>query len=260
MAKQNRAALTPRAAGAMLRYLVETLDVREALPLVQAPTLVVHNLGNRMVPRSHGRYLADHIPSARLLELDSSDLTWSAATMPRIVAAVAELVTGDAGLSDPDRILATILFTDIVGSTEHAADLGDARWHALLDAHDRTVREQLRRFHGREIKTTGDGFVVSFDGPARAIRCATTIIDAVRSLGLEIRAGVHTGECEVRGDDISGMAVHIAARVASLARPGETLVSQTVKDLVVGSGLHLEDRGDQDLKGVPGSWSLFAVQ
>lgn len=260
MAKQNRAALTPRAAGTILRYVVETLDVREALPLVQAPTLVVHNLDNPMVPRAHARYLAEHIAGARLVELDSSDLTWSAATMPHIVAAVAELVTGEVLSSDPDRILATILFTDIVGSTEHAADLGDARWHAVLDAHDRAVREQLRRFQGREIKTTGDGFVASFDGPARGIRCATSIIDAARSLGLEIRAGMHTGECEVRGDDISGMAVHIAARIASLARPGETLVSQTIKDLVVGSSIGLEDRGGQDLKGVPGHWSVFAVQ
>jgi class 3 adenylate cyclase/pimeloyl-ACP methyl ester carboxylesterase len=260
MAKQNRAALTPRAAGALLRYVIETLDVREALGLVQAPTLVIHNAGNRMVPRAHGRYLAEHIPGARLLELDSSDLTWSAATMPSIVEAIAEHVTGEVVVSDVDRVLTTILFTDIVASTEHAARVGDARWRSLLDAHDRVVRDLLRRFRGREIKTTGDGFVASFPGPARAIACATAVTHAARTLGLEVRAGMHTGECEVRGDDIGGLAVHIAARVAAQAQPGETLVSRTVKDLVVGSGIELDDRGDHDLKGVPGRWALFAVR
>ena len=242
MAKQNRAALTPRAAGAILRYLVETLDVREALPLVQVPTLVIHNIGNRMVPLAHGEYLAEHIPGARLLALDSIDLSWSAATMPRIVAEVSELVTGDMVPTDADRILTTILFTDIVGSTEHAP------WRRPVTpcSMPTTAPSASSCADGREIKTTGDGFVASFDGPARAIRCATTIIDAAWSLGLEVRAGMHTGECEVRGDDISGMAVHIAARVAALAGGGEALVSQTVKDLVVGSGIELEDRGDHD--------------
>ena len=180
--------------------------------------------------------------------------------MPSIVEAIAEHVTGEVVVSDVDRVLTTILFTDIVASTEHAARVGDARWRSLLDAHDRVVRDLLRRFRGREIKTTGDGFVASFPGPARAIACATAVTHAARTLGLEVRAGMHTGECEVRGDDIGGLAVHIAARVAAQAQPGETLVSRTVKDLVVGSGIELDDRGDHDLKGVPGRWALFAVR
>jgi class 3 adenylate cyclase len=159
-----------------------------------------------------------------------------------------------------DRILTTVLFTDIVGSTTQAASFGDERWHSTLDAHDRAVREQLRRFRGNEINTTGDGFIASFDGPARAIRCGQAIREATHDLGIDVRVGLHTGECEVRGDDLGGIAVHIAARVAGLACPGEVLVSRTVKDLVAGSGITFEDRGDHNLKGVPDTWRLYAVQ
>jgi len=170
---------------------------------------------------------------------------------------VAEFLTGARPTPDIDRVLVSVLFTDIVGSTEHAASLGDQRWRSLLDRHDQIVREQLRIFRGRELNTTGDGFVASFDGPARAIRCGQAIIDATRAHGIELRVGLHTGECEVRGNDLGGLAVHIAARLGSLAVPGEVLVSSTVKDLVVGSGIEFQDRGEHELKGVPGSWRLF---
>ena len=172
---------------------------------------------------------------------------------------IEEFLTGERRLADIERILATVLFTDIVASTERAASLGDRPWRLLLDAHDRVVREQLRRFRGREVKTTGDGFLASFDGPARAIRCAETIVDATKTLGVDVRAGLHTGECEVRGDDLGGLAVHIAARVGALAASGEVLVSSTVKDLVAGSGIEFGDRGEHELKGVPGVWRLFAL-
>ncbi len=172
---------------------------------------------------------------------------------------VAEFLTGERPIVEVDRILTTVLFTDIVGSTAQAAALGDHRWRSVLDTHDRTVREQLRRFRGREINTTGDGFVASFDGPARAIRCAQAIAEATRRLDVQLRMGLHTGECEVRGEDLGGLAVHIAARVGALAAPGDVLVSGTVKDLVVGSGINFSDRGEHELKGVPGTWKLFAV-
>ena len=169
-------------------------------------------------------------------------------------------MTGERPVIEVDRILTTVMFTDIVGSTEKAASLGDQRWRSLLDDHDRAVREQLRRFRGKEINTTGDGFVVSFDGPARGLRCAKAIIEATGKLGVQLRIGLHAGECEVRGNDLGGLAVHIAARVGALAAPGELLVSGTVKDLVVGSGIDFRDRGEHELKGVPGSWKLFALQ
>ncbi len=176
------------------------------------------------------------------------------------IAEIAEFLTGERSLGEIDRILTTVLFTDIVGSTTRAASLGDQRWRSLLDAHDRAIRERLRRFRGNEINTTGDGFVASFDGPARAIRCAQEISEATENLGIELRVGLHTGECEVRGEDLGGLAVHIAARVGALASPGEVLVSGTVKDLVVGSGIEFGERGEHELKGVPGSWKLFAVE
>ena len=172
---------------------------------------------------------------------------------------VAEFLTGERPVVDIDRVLTTVLFTDIVASTEQLAAVGDRRWRAMLDAHDRAVREQLRRFNGREINTTGDGFAVSFDGPGRAIACARSITKAARGLGIGVRAGMHTGECEVRGDDLAGLAVHVAARIGSLAGPGEVLVSATVKDLVAGSDIAFSDRGEHELKGIPASWRLFAV-
>ena len=211
---------------------------------------------NGFVPIAHGRYLADHINGATLIELPGGD----SGTIPTVATEVAEFLTGDRPVVEIERILTTVLFTDIVGSTALAASVGDQRWHSILDAHDQTVREQLKRFRGREINTTGDGFVASFDGPARAIRCAQAISEATEKLGVRLRVGLHTGECEVRGDDLGGLAVHIAARVAALAGPGDVLVSGTVKDLVVGSGIEFIERGEHELKGVPGSWKLFAIQ
>jgi len=253
-----RASATPRTAAAQFNYILRN-DVRQALPLIQVPTLVLHVSENILVPIAQGRYLAEHIEGATFVELPGGDST----TTPElyvIADEVAEFLTGERPMVDIDRVLTTVLFTDIVGSTEQAASLGDHRWRSLLDAHDGAVREQLRRFRGREIKTTGDGFLAAFDGPARAIRCAQAIGTATERLGLDVRAGLHTGECEVRGDDLGGLAVHIAARIGTLADSGETLVSGTVKDLVVGSGIEFTERGERDLKGVPGSWKLFAVE
>jgi class 3 adenylate cyclase len=252
-----RSSATPRTAAAQWDYIMRSVDVRHALPLIQAPTLVLHVSESPLIPVAHGRYIADHIDGATFIELPGADLGPDPSSL---VAEVAEFLTGERPLIEFERILTTVLFTDIVASTAHAASLGDQRWRSLLDAHDRTVRDQLRRFRGREINTTGDGFVASFDGPARAIRCAQAIVDATDKLGVELRVGLHTGECEVRGDDIGGLAVHIAARAGALARPGEVLVSGTVRDLVVGSGIEFRERGEHELKGVPGTWKLFAVE
>jgi class 3 adenylate cyclase len=256
-AKTMRAAATPKSAAAQLRYMIESLDAREALPLIQVPTLVLHTKDNLFWPIEHVRYLADHIAGARFVELpgDEGYVAHSAPAVQEII----EFLTGERPPVEVDRILTTLLFTDIVASTEQAASLGDQAWRTLLDAHDRTVRDHLRRFRGKEINTTGDGFLASFDGPARAIRCALAMAEATRALGIDLHLGLHTGECEVRGDDLGGLAVHIAARVASLAAPGEVLVSSTVKDLILGSGIRLEDRGEHELKGVPGSWRLFGA-
>jgi class 3 adenylate cyclase/alpha-beta hydrolase superfamily lysophospholipase len=253
----TRASATPRTAAAQMRHMLRH-DVRHVLPLIQAPTLVLNVSEQAFAPVAHSCYLADHIDGATLKILPGGDLSWTPANLV-VVDEIAEFLTGERPVIEVERILATVLFTDIVGSTERAASVGDARWRAQLDAHDRAVREQLRRFRGREINTTGDGFVASFDGPARAIHCAQEIIDAVREIGLEVRAGLHTGECVVRGDDLGGIAVHIAARVGSLAVPGEVLVSGTVKDLVAGSGIDFADRGEHRLAGVPEAWRLFAV-
>jgi class 3 adenylate cyclase len=257
VAKQLRAAATPRTAEAQYRYILRSVDVRQALPLIQAPTLVLH-VENPMVPIEQGRFLAEHIDGATFVELPGGDLGLTSESYA-IVDEVAEFLTGERPTVDVERVLTSVLFTDIVGSTAQAASLGDRRWRSVLDAHDTTVRDQLRRFRGNEIKTTGDGFLASFDGPARAIRCAQAILDATSTAGINLRIGMHTGECEVRGDDLGGLAVHIAARVGALARPGELLVSGTVKDLVVGSGIRFEDRGEHKLKGVPGNWKLFAA-
>jgi class 3 adenylate cyclase len=255
--KAIRSSVTPRTAAAQFNFILRN-DVRQALPLVQAPTLVLHTRESAFVPIAHGRYLAEHIDGATFVELPGGDST----TTPElyvIADEVAEFLTGERPVVEVERVLTTVVFTDIVGSTARAASLGDQRWRSLLDVHDRRVRDELRRFRGREIKATGDGFVASFDGPARAIRCARAIAQAAGKLGIELRIGLHTGECEVRGDDLGGLAVHIAARVGTLAGPGEIFVSGTVKDLVVGSGIDFIDRGDHELKGVPGSWKLFAV-
>ena len=252
-----RASATPRTAAAQYKNVLRH-DVRAVLPIVRVPTLVLNVVEQPLAPIEQGRYLADHIDGAVFVALPTTDLSFTAANL-LIADEVAEFITGERPQVEVERILTTVLFTDIVESTNRAVSLGDRRWRMLLDAHDRMVREHLRRFRGREINTTGDGFVASFDGPARAIRCAQALIGAAPDLGIELRAGVHTGECEVRGDDLGGLAVHIAARVASLAAAGEVLASGTVKDLVIGSGVVFAERGEYELKGVPGAWRLFTV-
>jgi class 3 adenylate cyclase len=259
LARMFRSAATPGAAAAQFDYILRSLDVREALPLIQVPTLVLHVQGALRPPIEQGRHLAEHITGAKLVELAGRDFAMVAhgqATLDEIT----EFLTGERPEVEIERILTTILFTDIVGSTERALSLGDQRWRSLLDEHDRSIRNELRRFRGKEIKTTGDGFVASFDGPARAIRCSRALSDATRKLGIDLHMGLHTGECEVRGDDLGGLAMHIAARLCALAVAGEVLVSGTVKDLVVGSGIEFSECGDHQLKGFPGTWKLFSVR
>jgi class 3 adenylate cyclase len=255
VAKFLRALATPKNAAAQIRYVIKSLDAREALPLIRVPTLVLHSKSNLAYSIEEGRYLADHIAGAKFVELPGGDIY--VATSGLAMEEIAEFLTGERPEVEVDRILTTLLFTDIVSSTERAASIGGQAWHSLLDAHDRTVRDHLRRFRGKEINTTGDGFLASFDGPARAIRCALAMAKGTRSLGIELHLGLHTGECEVRGDDLGGLAVHIAARVSSLAAAGEVLMSSTVKDLVVGSRIDFVDRGEHQLKGVPGTWRLY---
>ncbi len=258
-ARYERGAATPGSTKAIVRLIYES-DVRDVLPAIRVPTLVIHRRDAIGFAVEHGRYLAEHIPDARYVELPGADnLIW-AGDLDAMVAEIQAFVTGVRPAPEPRRVLATVVFTDIVGSTERAADLGDVRWQALLADHNRVVRRQLDRFGGREIKVVGDGFLATFDGPARAVRCAIAIRDDVRELGLEIRAGIHVGEIEMLPDDIAGLAVHLGARVSALAGPGEVLVSSTVKDLVVGSGIAFEDRGSHVLKGVPGEWRLYAVE
>lgn len=235
------------------------INIKDVLPAITAPTLVVH-ADEDLVPVQGGRFIADQIPGARMLEVKGRDhAPWFADHAELIADEIEEFLTGARHAATPERVLATVLFTDIVGSTERAAELGDARWRAVLESHGDVTRAELSRYGGKEVKFTGDGFLTTFDGPARAIRCAEAIHAAVRELGVEIRAGIHTGECEVIGDDVGGIGVHIAARVSAVAGPGEILVSHTVRDLVVGSGIAFEERGVHPLKGVPGEWSLLAV-
>lgn len=258
LARYERRSASPMTAKRFLSMAVD-MDIRDVLSTVHVPTVVLHRQGDLLIPSACGRYLADHIPGARYIELPGIDHLHIVGDIDTLMSHVAEMVTGRPMEPDDDRVLATIMFTDIVSSTERASEVGDHRWRDLLDAHDGLVRRQLDRYGGREVKTTGDGFLASFDGPARAIRCAQAIIEGARSLGLSIRVGIHTGECEARGDDLSGMAVHIAARVAAIAEAGETVVSSTVKDLVIGTSINFADRGTHTLKGVPGSWDLFAA-
>ena len=248
------------AAAATLARMNGKIDVRHVLPAIRVPTLVLHSVNDRTVVVGAGRYLAKHIPGAKLIELPGADHVPFLSDADAIVDEIEEFLTGARHSTEADRVLATILFTDIVGATDSAAKLGDRRWHDLLDGHHALVRRELARFRGREIDTSGDGFFATFDGPARAVRCACAISDSVRSLGIEIRAGLHTGECEVMGDKVGGIAVHIGARIAAHANAGEVLVSNTVKDLVAGSGLSFRDHGVQQIKGVPGDWRLFAVE
>ena len=232
-------------------------DVRAILPQVRVPTLVISRPNTGFYDPAHARYVAERIPDARLVELPGDDIFVASGAVDPLVNELEEFFTGTRRHRPPERVLATVMFTDIVASTERAADLGDARWRRLLDRHNELVRRRLRHHQGREVKTIGDGFLATFDGPARGVRCATEIAEDVRRLGIEIRAGLHTGECEIVGDDVAGMAVNIGARLSSLAAPGEVLVSGTVKDLVVGSGLEFADRGEHELKGVPGAWRLY---
>ena len=256
-ARMNRASATPSTAAALMRYFLSSMDVRPFLPLVQSPTLVLQVTESPFIILSHGQYVADHIPGATFVPMSGGDMT--PPFEPTAASEIAQFLTGTRQSFEEDRVLTSVLFTDIVASTETAASIGDQRWRSVLDSHDRLVREQLRHFRGRQIKTTGDGFLASFDGPARAIRCARAIVEVVEALGIKIRAGLHTGECEVRGDDLGGLAVHIAARVGAIAGPGEVLVSGTVKDLVAGSDIAFSERGEHQLKGVPGTWKVFAV-
>jgi class 3 adenylate cyclase len=255
-ARMERLGASPAMLTMMLPLMTE-LDVRSLLPSVRVPTLILQHTDNMLAPR--GQDLADHISGSKYVELPGRNFFHIVEPWRESFQEIAEFLTGEQADVADDRVLATVLFTDIVDSTRRAAEMGDRDWHALLDAHDAVVRSQLTRFRGREVNTSGDGFLAMFDGPQRAIRCAMAIRDAVQALGIQVRAGLHTGECEVRGDDIGGIGVHIGARVSALAGPNDVLVSSTLRDLVIGSGLQFEDRGAHDLKGVPGDWRLFAV-
>jgi class 3 adenylate cyclase len=259
LVRLGRGAVSPGAVAHYFRQSVLT-DVRELLPMVQAPTLVLQRAGDRIAPPEHGLYLADHIPNAKYVELDGADHIWFTERPDDLVDEIEEFLTGTRSSADPDRRLATVLFTDIVDSTARAAELGDTRWRALLDEHDTIVRQELARFGGHEVDTNGDGFLATFDGPGRAIRCAGALGEALARIGIAVRAGVHTGEVEVRGEQIGGLAVHIGARVAASGGAGDIVVSSTVKDLLAGSGLTFVDRGEHELKGVPGTWRLFAAE
>ena len=258
-AKFQRAAVTPRMAATYFRYVLG-LDARSVLPLIRVPTLVLHRTDYALLKLQHGRYLAEHIAGARLIEVPGRDGYFFAEAADEVLDHIEEFLTGVRRRAASDSVLATVLFTDIVGATERAAALGDRAWRDLLDRHHALVRQHLVRFRGREIDTAGDGFLVAFDGPARAIHCAAGIRDALRALGIEIRAGLHAGECELIGEKVGGIAVHTGARVMAEAAPGEVLVSSTVKDLVAGSGIRFVPRGVHALKGIPGEWALFAVE
>jgi pimeloyl-ACP methyl ester carboxylesterase len=251
----------PPATARLVFSLVADLDVRGILDSIRVPTLVMHRRGDRWIPVSHGRYLADHIQGARYVEFSGEDHFQFVGDVDAIAREIKSFLgaTRETRLEEADRMLATVLFTDIVSSTERAADLGDRRWKELLDSHDRMVRNALDKFGGREIKTTGDGFLAAFDGPGKAVNCADEVRAGAKSLGMQIRAGLHVGEVELRGADIGGIAVHVASRVLSNAAPDEILVSSTVKDLVIGAGIEFDDRGPHELKGVPGEWRLYAV-
>src|SRR5512132_2399584 len=257
-ARMERSSASP----AMVQQLFEMfldIDVRAVLPTIRVPTLVIHRRGDRVVNRRAGEELASQIPGARYVELPGIDHVPWAGDSDAVLGEVEEFLTGARSAAEPDRVLATVMFTDIVGSTERAAELGDARWRELLAAHQAAVRRELERFKGREVKTLGDGLLATFDGPARAIRCGRAIVESARSLDLDIRIGLHCGEVEVMDEDVGGIAVHIAARVGALAGAGEVLVTSTVKDLVAGSGIQFTDRGAKQLKGIPDEWRLFAA-
>jgi class 3 adenylate cyclase len=258
-AKLLRAGASPRAAARALLRTVLEVDLRPLLPLIQAPTLVLHRRDFHVPPVEHAHFLADHIPDARLVELPGADMSVIWDTPEVALDLIEEFLTGVRPVPGPMRVLSTVLFTDIVGSTERAARLGDRRWRELLNAHDELAGRLIKEFGGQLIKTTGDGILATFDGPSRGVRCATALRDQLRGIGLQIRVGLHTGEVELRTGDVGGLAVHIAARVMAAARPGEVVTSRTVRDLIVGSDIAVEDRGEHALKGIDGSWQLFAV-
>ena len=257
-ARIERATASPGMLASLAQMFLD-IDVRDVVPTVHVPTLVLHRRHDRLVNVRNGRWLAEHLPDARLVELPGSDHSLLYEEPESALGEVQEFLTGTRSTPTPDRMLATVLFTDIVDSTKTATELGDRRWREVLEGHQRAVRDALTRFDGREVKSTGDGFLATFDGPARGIHCARAILDSSDPLGIRVRAGLHTGECEVMGDDIGGIAVHIAARVSAYAGAGEVLVSRTVKDLVAGSGIVFTDRGTHELKGVPDVWQLYAA-
>ena len=254
-----RQSASPKAAAALLRMNTQ-IDVREVLPAIRVPTILIYRTDDADVHVDEGRYIAELIPGARFVEVPGADHSMWTGDATAILDEIEEFLTGVRRGPEPDRVLATVLFTDVVGSTELATRLGDRAWRDLLGRHHAAVRRELERWRGREVDTAGDGFLATFDGPARAIRCAVAAVDAVRGFGMEIRAGVHTGEVEVSNGDLRGIAVHIGSRVAGLAGPGEVLVSRTVADLVAGSGIVLAERGEHELKGVSGTWLVYAVE
>jgi class 3 adenylate cyclase len=255
----ERFSASPGAARQLLEMNLQ-IDVRPVLSSISAPTLVIHRSGDYVTPVEVGRYTAEHVPNASFVELPGDfHLSARPGDEDEAMDLVEEFLTGTRGDREIDRVLATVLFTDIVGSTEHASALGDHAWHDLLDRHDQLTRKEIGRYSGREIKTLGDGFLAAFDGPGRAVRCAAAITEQARRIGIEVRCGLHTGECEVRDKDLAGIAVHIGARIGGLAEPGEVLVSTTVKDLVIGSGIEFSDRGTHKLKGVPEKWKLYSL-
>jgi class 3 adenylate cyclase len=254
----ERLAASPTTAERILE-LIGQFDVRHVLPSIRVPTLVLHRPNDGLLDVRHSRYFAEHIPDARLVELEGTDHLFSMGDVDTLIGEIEEFLTGRRREREPDRMLATVMFTDICRSTELAAEMGDSAWRNLLTRHDELVRRELGRHRGREVKHTGDGFLATFDGPARGVRCASAISEGMKGLGIGVRAGVHTGELEVRDSDVGGLAVHIGARVMAQAQEHEVLASSTVKDLVVGSGLDFHDRGTHELRGVPGEWRLYAV-
>jgi class 3 adenylate cyclase len=254
----ERACASPAMARALIAA-VGPIDVTDILPAVRVPTLVISRTGDLMVPIENSRDSAERIEGARFVELPGNDHFWWIGDTERLIDEVERFLTGSRHTHKGERVLATVLFTDIVASTERAAAVGDRVWRELLERHDALLRREVADSRGRVLKSMGDGYLVTFDGPARAIECAQAIVEESRELGIDVRAGVHTGECDALGDDVGGMAVNIGARIGATARPGEVLVSSTVKDLVVGSGLRFADRGEHSLRGVPGEWRLFAI-
>ena len=259
LARVERLSATPGVAVSMLK-LNQDIDVRHVLPVIGVPTLLLHRTNDLISPVAGSRYMAERIPGARYMELAGSDHSPFAGDMDALLDETEAFFTGVRNVHPPDRVLQTVLFTDIVDSTKTAAELGDRRWRQVLERHHALVRSEIERFRGREMDAAGDGFLAAFDGPARAVRCALAIHEAVKPLGLVLRAGLHTGECERMGDKLSGIAVHLGARIAAGARPGETRVSSTVKDLVAGSGLSFGDGESHVLKGIPGEWKLFSAR